>query len=557
MRRAARGRKKAKSADLPVHFAAIPIIFLRFPMIFRPLMRRACTAAALAAALCGTALAQVSLRVVPSSDLKVLDPVWTTAFITQGHAYMIYDTLFGMDEKGEIRPQMVGSYSASDDNKVWNFTLREGLRFHDGSAVTAQDVIASIHRWGARDALGQKMLAALERMEAEGDKSWRMVFKTPFGAVLDALGKPNNLPFIMPKAVAETPASQQIDNLVGSGPFTLAAADFRPGDRVIYRKNPDYVPRQEAASGMAGGKVVKVDQVEWIFLRDPQTQANALLNGEVDMLESVNAARADELEASGKVELVPILPPGNYAVHFNHKLPPFKDNPKLVRAAMLAINQEAVLRAQVTKREFYKPCPSVYICDSPYGASPTGFFTGKPQFDAAKKLLKEANYDGTPIVVMMPSDVPAINKLPVVYSELLKQAGFKVDLQQMDWASLLTRRAKWDPIGQGGWHAFITYWPGASASNPLTHIPLTGNGEQGFAGWPVSSEVEALKARFIETTDAALRKELAAKIQLRALEDGVLAPLGEVTGRVGVRAGVVSGMLPATAYVYWNIEKKQ
>jgi len=522
-----------------------------------PSLRRGLIAAAAAVALCGAASvqAQVTLRTVPHTDLKILDPVWTTADITRDHSFMIYDTLFGMDEQGKFQPQMVDKYTTSADNKVWTFTLRPGLKFHDGAPVTAQDVIASIQRWGKRDVLGQKLLESLDSMTAEGSNGFRMTFKQPFGVVLDALGKPSpNVLFIMPRKVAETPADQQIDSFIGSGPFTLRKEDFRPGDRVVYRKNADYVPRKEPASGLAGGKVVKVDQVEWVFLRDPQTQANALLNGEVDILEVVPAARAAELEASGKVKLVTLKPSGQFVVHFNHKLPPF-DNPKLVRAAMLAVNQEAVLRAQVVNRDFYKPCASVYLCSSIYGGSPTGFFTGKPQFEEAKKLVKEGGYDGKPVVVMMPSDVPAISKLPMVYSELLKQVGFNVDLQQMDWATLTARRAKKDPVDKGGWNVFATHWSGVTASSPMTHTALTGNGDAGYFGWPTDAELEALKLRFVQTSDAAERKNLAAQIQTRALEVGVFAPLGEVRGRSGAGQGI-TGQLPSAAMLYWNVEKK-
>ncbi|RYF83639.1 MAG: ABC transporter substrate-binding protein [Comamonadaceae bacterium] len=524
-------------------------------MTISPLLRRRAAAAVAALALCGAAAAQVTLRVVPSSDLKVLDPVWTTANITRNHSYMIYDTLFGLDEKGVVRPQMVDKYSASADNKVWTFTLRPGLKFHDGSPVTAQDVIASLARWGKRDVLGQKLYASLDSITPEGSHGFRMSFKQPFGVVLDALGKPSpNVPFIMPAKVAATPADQQIDSLVGSGPFTLRKEDFRPGDRVVYRKNAAYVPRSEPASGLAGGKVVKVDAVEWVFLRDPQTQANALLNGEVDVLEVVPSSRSDEIKASDKVQLVDVVPAGTYTAIYNHKVPPF-DNPKIVRAALLAINQEALLRAQVVQRDFYKACASVYLCASPFGDAPTGFFTGKPQFEAAKKLLKEAGYDGKPVLIMLPSDSPALNKLPLVYGELLKQAGFKVDIQQMDWASLVTRRAKKDPVDKGGWNLFITYWGGVDASSPLTHSALTGNGDSGYFGWPSDAELEALKLRFIETTDPAQRKSLAAQIQTRALEAGVFGPLGEVRGLGAVRQGV-SGLLPSAVNLYWNVEKK-
>ncbi|MGJ7567150.1 ABC transporter substrate-binding protein [Variovorax sp. GB1R11] len=524
--------------------------------IFSPRRAFAVALSTLALSFASAAPAQTVLRTVPSSDLKILDPIWTTANITRNHGFMIYDTLFGMDEKGAIKPQMVDKYSASADNKVWTFTLRPGLKFHDGAPVTSQDVIASLARWAKRDTLGQKMYEAMDSIVADGPNGFRMTFRQPFGVVLDALGKPSPLvPFIMPKRVADTPADKQIEDMTGSGPFTLAKEDFRPGDRIVYRKNTAYVPRKEPASGLAGGKVVHVDRVEWVLLRDSQTQANALLNGEVDMIETVPAAGYADMRTNEKIELVDVMPAGPFTVIYNHKVPPF-DNPKALKAAMLAINQEAMLRAQATFRDFYKPCASIYLCGSVYASDKTGFYTGKPQFEAARKLLKESGYDGKPVVIMLPGDSPALNKLPAVYGQLLKQVGFNVDVQTTDWATLVTRRTKKDPVENGGWNAFITFWGGVDASSPLTYSPLTGNGDQGYFGWPVDPELEKLKSRFIETADLAQRKDIATQIQLRVLEGGVIAPLGEGKAPTAVRRGVVSGLLKSPAVLYWNVQKK-
>lgn len=521
------------------------------------LVRRFCSLAlsALALAAAGPAGAETVLRTVPSSDLKIIDPIWTTANITRNHGYMVYDTLFAADDKGQIKPQMVDKFTASSDNRLWTLTLRPGLKFHDGTPVTAQDVVASLARWGKRDALGQRLYAALDSISAEGPQTVRLAFKKPFGVLLEALGKSSSpVPFIMPRRVAETPADRQIDDFTGSGPFTLAKDDFRPGDRAIYRKFAGYQPRKEPASGLAGGKVVKVDRVEWVFLRDPQTQANALLNGEVDMTELVPATRNPEQILNDKIELLELLPAGAYSALFNHKQPPF-NHPKARRAAMLAVNQEALLRAQVVYRDYYKPCASVFLCGSTY-ASDGGFFTGKPQFEEARRLLKESGYDGKPVLLMLPGDAPALNKMPVVYGELLKQVGFNVTVQSMDWATLITRRARKDPVEAGGWSIFITAWGGSDIASPISFSALTGNGDDGFFGWPVDEELESLKTQFIETADLARRKALAARIQTRALEGGVIAPLGEAKAISAVRRGAVSGLLAAPAVPYWNVEKK-
>jgi peptide/nickel transport system substrate-binding protein len=189
-------------------------------------------AALLAAAACTTAPGHGDdnvLRVVPGSNLAILDPIWTTATVSQNHGFMIYDTLFGMDADGRIQPQMVDSYQTSADGKTWTFTLRDGLEFHDGTPVTSEDVLASLQRWGRRDSTGRKLLSFVETWESLDARTFRMRLHTPYGLVLEALGKPfANVPFIMPKRVAATSADKQIDDYTGSGPFVFKKNEWKP-----------------------------------------------------------------------------------------------------------------------------------------------------------------------------------------------------------------------------------------------------------------------------------------------------------------------------------------
>ena len=222
----------------------------------RALLVLATTAAAALTAL--GVNAQV-LRVVPHSNLNILDPIWTTQYMARNHGYMVYDTLFGTDEKSRVQPQMVDKWSASPDQRLWSFTLRPGLAFHDGAPVTGEDVIASLSRWGKRDAMGQKLMSFVERMDAPAPNQFRIFLREPCGFVLEALGKPSsNVPFIMPKRVADTPADKQIEDYVGSGPYIFKRDEFKPGDRAVYLRNSKYVPRKEPPSGTAGGKFVYV-----------------------------------------------------------------------------------------------------------------------------------------------------------------------------------------------------------------------------------------------------------------------------------------------------------
>ena len=174
----------------------------------------------------------------------------------------------------------------SDDKLTWTFTLRDGLEFHDGQPVTSDDVVPSLKRWAVRDSLGQILWTKVAELKALDPKTFQLVLKEPTGIVLQALSKPSGNPFIMPKRVAETPTSEQIKEFVGSGPFIFKRDEWKPGDKTVYVKNPKYKPRAEPAGGLAGGKVAKVDRVEWLAMPDQQTAVNALAAGEIDIIEA-------------------------------------------------------------------------------------------------------------------------------------------------------------------------------------------------------------------------------------------------------------------------------
>src|SRR6476661_3096156 len=244
--------------------------------------------AAMAAVVKPAAAAPKVLRYVRNGNLTILDPVWTTAYVTRDHGYMIYDTLFATDENNAVKPQMVDRHEVSADKTLWTFTLRDGLEWHDGKPVTAEDCVASFKRWGARDPMGQKLMDFVVELKAQKDKTFTMKLKEPYGLVLESLGKPSsNVPFMMPKRIADTDPFKQIDSQVGSGPFIYVNAESKPGERHVYIKNPKYKPRPEPASGLAGGKIVKVDRVEFVDMSDPTQQVNALTAGEIDMIEQV------------------------------------------------------------------------------------------------------------------------------------------------------------------------------------------------------------------------------------------------------------------------------
>lgn len=497
------------------------------------------------------------LRFVPHSGLRITDPIITTAFISRNHGYMIYDTLFAVNDKLEVKPQMVEKYDLSGDKLTYTFVLRDGLKFHDGAPVTGEDVVASLMRWSKADGMGQKLASFVKEWKAVDAKTFQIILKEPYGLVLDSLAKPSsNVPFIMPKRMAQTPHTQNVPEEIGSGPYRMVKAEFQPGVKVVYEKNPDYKPRSEPASSLSGGKVVKVDRVEWITMSDAQTAANAILKGEIDVWEQASYDLLPDLKKSKDVVVADLQPLGmNYMMRMNWLQPPL-DNVKVRQAIMHAVYQEDYLAAQVGDPDYYKVCPAMFGCSTPLKTDAGAVGHKKADLAKAKKLLAESGYKGEKIVIMAPTDINSINQLPLVTAPILRSIGMNIDLQSMDWQTLVGRRAKWDPIDQGGWHIFHTAWGTADMMNPITNAGVRGLGKQGgFFGWTEDPEMEKLRDAYARETDAAKQKELAVAIQKRAYEMVMYVPLGEYFQQSAYRKEV-SGLLQTPAFVLWNVEKK-
>jgi len=505
----------------------------------------------------GPAAAETVLKAVMHSDLKIVDPIWTTAYITRNHGYNIYDTLFAMDETGAIRPQMVDSWKVSDDGLTYSFTLREGLVFHDGQPVTAEDAVASIKRWGTRDTMGILLMSYVERAEAKDARTFELQLKKPYGLVLLSLGKPSsNVPFVMPKRVAETPGTEQITDYTGSGPFVFRKDLWKPGAIAVYEKFKGYKPRSEPPSWGAGGKVVKVDRLEWISMPDHQTAVNALISGEIDLMEAPPHDLLPVLEAEASVQLFEWNTLGNqYMFRFNSLHPPF-DNPKIRRAALEALNQEDFLKAVIGDPRYYKTCAAMFVCGTTFATDKGGEVMLKSDFERSKQLLKEAGYDGTPVVLLHSTDLVVLANLAPVAKQLLEKGGFKVDMVSMDWQSLVARRAKKDKPAEGGWSAFMTSWVAADILNPISTAGLNATGEKGWFGWFDDPKLEAMKRAFAEETDLAKQKKIAEEIQVYVATEGTTHGwMGQWYQPMAIRktiAGVLEGPVP----YMWNIEKK-
>jgi peptide/nickel transport system substrate-binding protein len=506
------------------------------------------------------ALAQNSartLRFVPQGNLANIDPIWTTTVIARNHALMIYDTLFGLGRDFQPKPQMAATHEVSDDGLTHRIALRPDLRFHDGEKVTARDCIASIARWSKRDVLGQRLNLLLQEMRATADDRFEIILKQPWPGLVWALGKPSaNLCAIMPERVAKTDPFQQITDYTGSGPFRFAAKEWVPGSIAVYERHGAYVPRDEPADFLAGGKQVHFDRVEWRIMPDPATAAAALQNNEIDWWETPLADLLPVLRKHKDITVEVVNTAGALGVlRFNHLHPPF-DNPGIRRALFPAIDQKSFMQAALGEDPALWQVPAGAFTPGTPLANEAGLeaVTAPRDLEAAKRALRAAGYDGRKVVMLVPTDFPTLNGLSEVAADTLRKIGFNVDAQSMDWGTLVQRRAKKDAPEQGGWNIFCTTWEGLDVSVPGSHQPLRGNGTDGWFGWASSTKREALREAWFAAPDQAAEKIIARDLQSLVWEEAPFVPLGLLRPPMAYRRSL-TGVLTGGPALFWNVRR--
>jgi peptide/nickel transport system substrate-binding protein len=519
----------------------------------------AATSATLAAPHIAVAQAGRVLKFVPQSDVAVLDPIWTTAYVTRNHGYMIFDTLFGTDGAFRASPQMAAGLTSEDDGKRVRITLRDGLSFHDGTPVLARDCVASIRRWSKRDTYGQTLMAAADELTAVDDKTIQFRLNKPFPLLPDALGKsPTNFPAMMPERLAKIDAFTQVTEMTGSGPYRFNAQERVPGSLLVYERFADYLPRADGTPDWTSGpKVAHFDRVEWRVIPDPGTAMAALRKGEVDWWENPTNDMLPTLRAAPGVKVSVQDPTGLMGcMRLNHLTAPF-DNPAIRRALLKAIDQRDFCLASSGDDAALWHVPTGLFCPASPLATETGLevFAGKRDYDAVRQEIAAAGYKGEMTVVLAPTDFPLLKAMADVCADVLRKIGLNVDYQAMDWGTVVQRRAKKDSTDQGGWSVFNTFWAGLDQFNPVGHVFMRGMGEGAGAapGWPSSPRIEDLRQQWLDAPDPVTQRSLAVDLQRQALIDVPYVPLGQELQATAYRdnlTGILNGFV-----LFWNVRK--
>ena len=355
--------------------------------------------------------------------------------------------------------------------------------------MTAADCVASLRRWGPKDALGRMLMAATESLAETDDKTFVLKLKEPFPLVLETLGKPNALvPFIMPARIATS--DQKLTEIDGSGPFIFQKDQWRTGDQMVFTRNPAYVARSEPADFLAGGKHVKIDRLT-VRTMDNITGVSALRAGEIDYLQFVPFDLIGQIEADRQLKLMSLggldMYQGNYRV--NAASPPFND-PAVRRVLWKLVDQKSVLEAiGIPPGDRLDNCASFWMCGTPLQTD-AGSSIAHYSIDDARAALKQTGYKGEPVIVMELGNSSTQLNASLVLVDALRRTGFTVTEQTMDWGTLLQRRAK-----KEGWSIFAVYSNGVDMSSPLTHFYAAANCVD-YPGWSCDPRVTPLLAAF-------------------------------------------------------------
>ncbi|MCO6419873.1 ABC transporter substrate-binding protein [Siccirubricoccus sp. KC 17139] len=515
-------------------------------------------ASALLALLPGLAQAQGgTLRAVLNLELQVLDPIITTSNVTRAYGYLVYDTLISMDAEGRYRPQMLEGWEASEDQLTWTFRLRPGLEWHDGKPVTAEDCVASLERWGRRDGLGSRLMAAAKGFRVVDAATFVLELREPFSQVIEAIGKPAaQIPFMMPARLAATEISRPVPESTGSGPYTFDRGEWRQGDRAIFRRNPRYKPREDAADGLAGGKVAHFERVDFVSLPDFSTRVAALQAGEVDYLEFVPTDFIARLQRDRNVRLINPRPIAQMmgAMAINHLHPPF-NNRQVRRALQLAMDQGEIIAGLGLPAAMSMPwCQSIFMCGGPYASEAGTERLREPSIETAREALRASGYNNEPVVLLHSTDSVTLNPMALVIIDRLKRAGFNLDVLASDYSSQAQRRLSREPPGRGGWSLMPLVFTGYDILNPLAHYAVAYNCGQNYPGWPCAPALTPLLEQFGKEPDAAKRQAIAAEMQRIVHDEALMLFNGQFSVPAAHREDV-RDVLPVGFPVFWNMRR--
>jgi peptide/nickel transport system substrate-binding protein len=437
------------------------------------------------------------LRVGNLGEPPALDAHWTTASITETLTNHIYEGLFTLDSTGKPIPMLAESHSVSRDGLTYTFKLRRGVKFHNGKELGADDVVASLTRWGKQSIYGKALFAQVAGLRSPDRSTVELKLKERSAIVLISLAVPNNFAAIYPREIAEKfPPEVKATEFVGTGPFKLA--EWKPDQHIRMVRFDEYTPRRDAPSGYGGAKIAYLDEIRWIPVPEVATRVAQMETGELDFADDLNLDAFDRLKTNAKVRPI-VSRPYYWLVAVLNKKEGLMTSQKLRQAWQAAIEIEPIMKNVAGgKPEFFRMDSSLAFAEvGEWHTKLAGLPWNEHNRDKARKLLQEAGYRKKPVRFMTTQEYKWMYDFALLTKQQLEDVGFVIDLQVVDWATLVKRRNN-----PKEYDAFTTGM--GTFYDPTHHVYLTPS----WPGWTSDEEILALQAQLARETDPRKRVAL-------------------------------------------------
>lgn len=503
--------------------------------------KRNLIAGTFAALLCSTSLtlAQAGdgvLTVATIGEPPTLDAMQTPTDIVLTIDQHIFETLYTYDEAWRSVPLLAASApELSENGLTYRIPLREGVTFHDGTAFDAADVVASLTRWMQVNSKGKQVAEVVESLAADGDHAVVVKLKSRYAPLIATLSQGA---IILPSEKI----ADQLSEFIGTGPYALK--ERRPDQYTQLVRFDGYVSPEGEPSNYAGKREAIAKEICFIPVPDANTRVEGLLSGQFDFADSLPVSAYDRIEGSGTAKPVIFENQGWASLNMN-MAEGLLTNQDLRHAVQLALNPSDMMLAAFSDDRFFSIDGAIF---------PEGFFWhteagveryGEGDPEGAAKLLADAGYDGSPLRILTSRQYEFHYKMGEVAKAYLEAAGFKVDLQVVDWATLTTRRT--DPAQ---WDIFITHsnFPG----DPTTINTITDT----YPGWYVSDAKAAAVATYMAATSDDEKLAAWEGLQTVIYADAPLFKVGNFNGLSGLADGV-AGYVPTYWPHFWNVTPKE
>lgn len=487
-----------------------------------------------------------TLDVAFAADPNTLDWMYTGASATRDVAWHIFETLFALDKNYEVKPMIAKGYTVSDDKTVYTINLREDVKFHDGTTVTAEDVVASIDRWRKVSSVGSIASKNIENVKAIDKHTVEIKLKQVYTPLLADMAAPKSALMIIPAEIAKAAGEQPLkpEQLIGTGPYKFEK--WERGTKIVLSRFEDYSAREEDWGGLAGKKVAYFDTINFKIVKDPQTMINGVKTGLYDYAQSIPPDLYKVIESSPNIDPVTYIN-GYTTITPDKSEPPF-DDLKVRQALNHALDKKTIAKAAYGNGKFYD------FDGALFAPKQTELYTKKGtdkylayNKEKAKRLLKESSYNGKPIKIMYPNNFADYGKIAEIAKQQLEEIGFTVELVTYEWATYLE---KWDD--PANWDLVVIGWSTRFSPNELGMLSMGTSS----SGWYNSERWGVLIDRWATAATTEERKDILADMNRTVYDE---LPFIKIVNesKFDIKSSNIKGYESWISQRFWNTWKSK